>query len=170
MPSPRAVALALLGLWLGVLLASWISATASFRAVDRVLGPEARPELQAKLAPLSAADRRVVLRHLAGEINRWMFAHWVVGQLVVAAVLTALVWPGGGLPRTLMLSCAVIALTQAGLGPAIEALGRSLDFVPRPLPPDVARRFGLLHGAYLLLDLAKACLLAACTYLLARPH
>lgn len=37
--------LVVLGLWLGLLLASWVIATVNFRSVDRVLGPELRPEL-----------------------------------------------------------------------------------------------------------------------------
>jgi hypothetical protein len=47
-------------------------------------------------------------------------------------------------------------------------LGRQIDFVPRPLPPEVARRFGSLHAGYVGLDLAKAAALAAAAWLLAR--
>jgi hypothetical protein len=168
MPLSRGAALALTGLWLGLLVASWIAATASFRAVDRVLGPEARPELQARLVPLPEDDRRVVRRHLASEINRWMFARWSVVQLVVAAALVVAAWPAAGAPRALALAAGAIAIVQAGLGHSIETLGRSLDFVPRPLPPDLARRFGLLHGAFVLLDLVKGVCLAVCAPLLMR--
>lgn len=168
MPLSRGAALLLTGLWLGLLAASWIAATASFRAVDRVLGPAARPELQARLAPMPQEDRRVVLRHLASEINRWMFARWAIVQLVIAVALVVAAWPSGGAPRWLVLAAAAMALAQAGLGHSIETLGRSLDFVPRPLTPDVARRFGLLHGAFALLDLVKGACLAASGPLLMR--
>jgi hypothetical protein len=168
MPLSRGAALVLTGLWLGLLVASWIAATASFRAADRVLGPEARPEFQARLAPLPPEDRRVVLRHLASEVNRWMFARWAVVQVLLAAALVLVAWPAAGAPRALVLVAAAIAITQAGLGHSIETLGRSLDFVPRPLPPDLARRFGLLHGGFVLLDLAKGVCLALCGPLLMR--
>lgn len=80
-------ALLVLGAWIGLLVASSAVATVNFRAVDRLLGAEMRPEL---------------------------------------------------------------------------------DFVPRPLPPDLARRFGLLHGAYVIGDLVKLGLLAALAALLLR--
>jgi hypothetical protein len=164
----HAAALLLLGLWLGLLVASWVSATASFRAVDRVLGPPARPELERRLAGLEAAERRLVLRHLASEINRWMFRRFGVAQLVLALGILALAWPAPGAPRWALAAALLAAALQVGLGASIESLGRSLDFVARPLPPELRRPFGLLHGAFLVLDVAKAALLLAAAQLLAR--
>ena len=57
--------LVLLGVWLGLVLASWAIASASFRNVDRVLGPAMNPELGRKLSPLAPEERRVALRHVA---------------------------------------------------------------------------------------------------------
>lgn len=165
----RSVALLVTGLWLGMLVASWVAATASFRAVDRVLGPEIRLELASRLEPIASADRRLVLRHLASEVNRWMFTRFGLAQLALAAGLVAAVWSSGGAARLLVLVAAAIVLGQAALAPAIETLGRSIDFVARPLPPDVARRFASLHGAFVLLDLAKAGLLVVAGYVLTRP-
>ena len=165
----RSAALWLTGLWLGLLVASWVSATASFRAVDRVLGPVVRPEIETRLASVAAADRRLVLRHLASEINRWMFRRWAIVQALLALVLVIAAWPGGGASRLLALALFVVVLIQlVGLGPPIARLGESLDFVPRPLPADVARSFGLLHGGFVLLDLAKAVVLVALAFLVAR--
>lgn len=168
MLASRSVALLVTGLWLGMLVASWVAATAGFRAVDRVLGAEIRPELSSRLAPMAQGDRRLVMRHLASEINRWMFARFGMAQLILAAVLVAAAWPTGGKGRLVVIAAAAIVLVQAALGPAIESMGRTLDFVARPLPPDVARRFGMLHGAFVLLDLLKAGFLAVGGYLLAR--
>ena len=56
--SVRAGALLVIGLWIGLLVASWAMASASFRTVDRLLGPEARPELQARLGARLRDDRR----------------------------------------------------------------------------------------------------------------
>jgi uncharacterized membrane protein len=165
----RAAALITVGLWIGLIAASWAMASASFRTVDQLLGPTASPEFQARLAPLGADDRRVILRHVAAESNRWMFRAWAVAEMVLAVVLVALCWSLGPLPRALaLLAALVLVLQAAGLGPAIQQLGRSLDFVPRPLPPSLGRRFGLLHAGYMGADLVKAGLLIAAATFLAR--
>jgi hypothetical protein len=162
-------ALLVIGLWMGLLVASWAMASASFRTVDRLLGPDARAELQARLSPLAGDDRRVVLRHVAAEANRWMFRTWAVMELVLGAVLVALCWRLGAAARALALALAVVVVFQsAAIGPAIAQLGRSLDFVPRPLTPADGRRFGLLHAAYMLADVLKAGALAAAAAIIAR--
>ena len=80
------------GFWLGMLAASWVMATVNFRTVDRVLGPEARPEMAGRLAALAAEDRRVVLRHLVSEINRTMFRAWALAQLALGALALGAAW------------------------------------------------------------------------------
>jgi hypothetical protein len=166
---PRAAAaLIVIGLWLGLLAASWAMAGASFRTVDHLLGPEARPEFKAKLGPLSTDDRRTILRHVAAESNRWMFRTWTLAEMVLGALLVAASWRIG-VPRALALVAVVAVVVQAaGLAPAISQLGRSLDFVPRPLPPADGRRFGLLHAAYMLADLVKAGVLVPAAVIIAR--
>ena len=162
------LALLLAGVWLGALVASWAVATVNFRMVDRVLGPAARPELQQRLAPLPAPERREALRHLASEINRALFGGFGLAQFATGACLLLLVWgAGGGLRLFALLALALVCL-QVALGIPITALGRAIDFVPRPLPADTGRRFGMLHGAFVLLDLAKAGLLMALAALLSR--
>jgi hypothetical protein len=164
----HAAALLLVGLWLGLLASSWISATAGFRAVDRVLGPQLRPELGTRLAGLEAGDRRLVLRHLASEINRWMFRRFGVVQLLLALAVLALAWPASGAPRWALAAALLMAALQVGLGASIESFGRRLDFLARPLPAELRRQFGLLHGAFLVADVGKAALLLAAGHLLAR--
>jgi hypothetical protein len=162
-------ALLVAGLWLGLLFASWIIASTTFRTADRVLANGGRPELSAKMAPLDGADRRVVLRHLASEINRSMFRTWAFVQLGLGVLLAALLWSTPGSPRLMAFVALGLMLAQAaGLGPAIATYGRSLDFVPRPLPPHVARGFGLLHAAYVVGDLLKAVVLGLAAYVLIR--
>jgi hypothetical protein len=165
----RTLAVLLLGLWLGMLLASWVAATINFRTVDRVLGPGSRPEVAARLPGVPAADRRAVLRHLASEINRWIFRWWGLAQLALAVALVGATWRTAGTARLLAAAALVLTLAQiVALGPPILELGRSLDFVPRPLPPDLARRFGLLHAGYVGTDLVKAVVLAAAAWVLVR--
>jgi hypothetical protein len=162
------LALLLLGAWAGVLAGSWVMATVNLRAADRVLGPGGRPELSDKLAGVAPADRRAALRHLGAELNRWMFRSLVVVQLGLGTALLALLWSGGGLSRLLSGLALVLVLAQAAaLGP-LARRGRDLDFVPRPLRPEVARPFGLLHAAFLGTDVLKAGALVGTAFLLVR--
>lgn len=167
MAGRHGAALLVVGLWLGLLVASWASATASFRGVDRVLGPAMRPELKQRFAGIEPADRRLALRHLASEINRWMFRRFGLAQLALALLALAAAWPASA-PRLVLGAAVAVAILQVGLGASIESFGRSLDFLARPLPPDLGRRFGLQHAGFLLLDAAKALLLVAAGALLAR--
>lgn len=163
------LALLVLGLWLGLLVASSAVATVNFRTVDRLLGPDLRPELARTLETVPPEGRRFALRHVVSEVNRWIFRAGGAAQLALAVALAVLVWPTGGAPRALALAALVITAVQAaGLAGAITSFGRPLDFVPRPLPPELARRFGLLHGAYVIGDMAKAVLLVALSLLLVR--
>ena len=157
------------GVWLGFLAASWAIATVNFRTADRVAGAEAGAEVTARLAPMAPEDRRMVLRHLAAEINRWMFRAWSTVQIGLGLALAAFAWRLGGVPRALAVAALLLVLGQAfGLTGQITSVGRGIDFLPRPLPPALARHFGLLHGAYALLDLAKGAVLAALSIVLLR--
>jgi hypothetical protein len=169
--TPRLLSLALLlsGLWLGLLVASWVAATVNFRTVDQVLGPAGRREALARFEPVKAEDRRMLLRHLASEINRFLFRWWSRAQLLLGLGLVGILWALPGTPRWLALAALLVAVAQAaGLAGPITDLGRSVDFLPRPLPPDLGRRFGLLHAGYVLLDLGKAAVLVTLAALLVR--
>ena len=163
----RSLVLILLGCWLGALVTSWIVASANFRMVDHVL-QEARPELAQRLAPVAPDAQRQVLRYLASENNRWMFKRWSIAQLLVGLLLVALAWRLPGPARYALLGVVLIGLVQLVLARPILEVGRAIDFVPRPLPPDLRRRFGLLHAAFVSLDLVKALLLAAAAWAVAR--
>jgi hypothetical protein len=155
--------------WLALVAASWAVAGATFRTADTVLAAPAGTEPGRRLERLAEADRRPLLRHVASEINRWMFARFGWAQLALALAAVALAWGRGSAPRILAVAALVLLVVQlAALAPGILALGRSVDFVPRPLPPDVGRRFGMLHGGYVLLDGAKALLLAVLLAVVAR--
>jgi hypothetical protein len=161
--------LLLAGFWLGMLVASWVMATVNFRTVDRVLGPGVRPEMAARLEPIAAEDRRIVLRHLASEINRWMFRGWAIAQLALGALALAAAGRLPGPARGLVGAALLLVVIQiAVLTPAIASVGRSIDFLPRPLAPEVGRRFGLLHAAYVGADFAKAILVALSAWSVAR--
>ena len=165
----RAVLLVLCGAWLGALFLSWAVASATFRTAEAVAALPPAAGAGDHVARVPAETRRPLFRHLASEVNRGMFGRLGWAQLAVASVVAVLAWPLGGAARWMAAAAAVIvALQGLGLGPAILELGRSVDFVARPLPPEVGRRFGLLHGGYVLLDLTKAAVLVALAALLAR--
>jgi peptidoglycan/LPS O-acetylase OafA/YrhL len=161
----RSLSLLVVGLWLGLLVSSWVMASANFREAERV----AR-ELPAPLAgALDAGSARAAFRFLASEINRWMFRAVALAQVALGALAVALLWRTGGAPRALAVAAlAVVALQLGVLAPMIAEVGRQIDFLPRPLPPALGRRFGLLHGGYVLLDLAKMIGLAVAAFVLCR--
>ncbi len=159
----------LVGVWLGLLFASWAVASATFRTAELVAGAPAGSAAGDRVALVAADSRRPLFRHLASEVNRWMFGRFGWAQLALSLVVVVLAWPFGGAMRWLsLLGLAAVAVQGAALGPAILELGRSIDFVARPLAPDVGRRFGLLHGGYVVLDLVKAGALVALAVVLTR--
>jgi hypothetical protein len=159
----------LAGVWLGVLFASWAVAAATFRAAEAVAGASPGSPAGDRVALVPPDARRPVFRHLASEVNRWMFARFGWAQLALAIVVAVVAWPLGGAARVLSLAALVaVAIQGAALGPAILELGRSIDFLARPLAPDVGRRFGLLHGGYVVLDIVKAAGLIALAVVVVR--
>ncbi len=149
------MAVAVLGLWLGITLFMWFAAGTSFAIVDRVL--QSQNPLLLKIAkPLSPSETRELLRHLASETNRAYFAAYGWAQLVLGIFLLFLLWRQ--IPRdttAVILAGAMLAIVfvlTLGITPQIVTLGRSIDFVPRNPPPPEMGRFSMLHGAYTGLD------------------
>ena len=149
------MATAVLSIWIGITLFMWFAAGKSFSTVDRVLQSQ-NPQYLKITKPLSPADARELLRNVAAEINRTLFGVYGWAQMVLGAVLLALLLRQT--PRdsfAIAITCTmlvfVLILTLV-ITPQILIVGRSLDFVPRqPAPPELAR-FGMLHGAYTALD------------------
>jgi hypothetical protein len=163
----RSLALLCAGFWLGLLVASWVTASVTFRTAAEIFGPESRRELTETLASTPDPQRRQAMRFMASEVNRAMFARRYAAELVLGVCLLALVLRGGA-PWGAAAAAAAVLVLQAGLhGPILE-IGRSVDFLPRPLPPEIGARFSRLHGAYVLLDFGKAALVAWAAWTLAR--
>jgi hypothetical protein len=144
----------LTGAWIGLLAASWIFASITFGTATALAAPDSRAELREKTSGLSEPDRRIVLRFMASEVNRTMFRRWLWIQIALGAILLVLTARQGGGPVYVGIAVALM-LVQLALAPQILAVGRSIDFLPRPLPADIGARFGRLHGAYVLVDFAK---------------
>ena len=158
MARTQIVATALLGVWLGWTVFMWFAATRAFRTVDRVLSSPA-PQFTAATQPLGHDQTRVILRHLASEINRAFFQAYGVAEILLGIVLLLLVW--WQTPRdtfALVLTGVMLALVLILTGaimPQIISIGRSIDFLPRDPAPAVMPRFWMLHGAFTALDGVK---------------
>jgi hypothetical protein len=163
----RPLLIALLGGWIVGSLVLGAVATQNFRLIDRVLSAPG-PDLSTAIAPVGHEQARMILRHLASELNRHYFRSWGFIQLALGVVLVV-----GGLglkpiDRAGAIGAMVILALVAALVTLnwlLIPLGRSLDFVPRaPAPPAMAR-FSRLHLIYTSLDAVK---LVLCLWLLLR--
>ena len=162
----RALMAFLLGcLLVGTVLIGFVAAE-NFFVVDRLLespaSTEFRREFQQRLAPLPDGEARVVLRYLSSELNRFYFRVWGGAEVLLAGLLLLLAargGPKGAKDRTLTVGAGVLLalslLMTFYLTPQIVDVGRAIDFIPRDPPPPELRRFGMLHAAYSVLDLAK---------------
>jgi hypothetical protein len=149
---------AILTVWLTLTPVMWFAATKSFSTVDYVLRT-ANPQFAEATKRLAEGQARVVLRHLASEINRTYFWSYGLAQVVLGGVLLLLLWRQA--PRDSLgfgVVCGMLGLVLVltlVLTPMIVSLGRSIDFVPRNPPPPVMPRFWALHGAFTGLDGVK---------------
>ena len=162
----RALMAFLLGSLLVGMILIGVVAAENFFMVDRLLESPAptefHNEFQQRLTPLSDGDARTVLRYLSSELNRFYFRVWGGAEVLLGGLLLLLAarsGPKGSKDRTLTIGAGVMLalslLMTFYLTPQLVEVGRGLDFAPRdPAPPEL-RQFGMLHGAYSVLDLAK---------------
>lgn len=150
----------LMGAWLALTPFMWFAATRTFRSVDRVLETN-DPDFQAAIKPIhsqSSGDSiRPVLRHLASEINRSLFAGYSAAQIALGMAVVLLLFRSS--PRdkiAVALTSAMLALVLLLAGfvqPQIVALGRQIDFGSPPA--DVVHRFWTFHVMFTVLDSVK---------------
>ena len=151
------------GLLVGIILIGFVAAE-NFFVVDRLLespaSTEYRREFQQRLEPLPDGEARIVLRYLSSELNRFYFRVWGGAEVLLTGLLLFLAARSRG-PKDRALTIgagamfALSVLMTFYLTPQIVEVGRAIDFVPREPPPPEVGRFGMLHGAYSVLDLAK---------------
>ena len=149
------VAVALLGAWIMSTLCMWFAATRSFATVESVL-KNPTPQFVEITKPLPEGSTRVLLRHMASEINRSLFWGYGAAQIAFGAILLLIVLrqtPRHTLDIGLVAAMLVLAVVLTlVLTPLLVSVGRSIDFLPRnPLPPQMPR-FWMLHGAFTSLD------------------
>ncbi len=148
----------LLGVWLaGTLLMGGV-ASENFFLIDHLLKSPSHASFQRDVLQMPPGEARVMLRYFSSELNRFYFNVWGwieagLGALVVVLAITGLQQRKFAIGFSAML--ALVAVMLFYITPRIIVAGRALDFVPREPPPPGMAEFGMLHGAYSILDLAK---------------
>ncbi len=160
----RSFHFALLVSWLALTLGVWWAATNSFDAFDAVKNPAA-----AKLfEPASRA--KIKGRMAAREVNARIFRAWNRLQLVFVGLLFLSVWRGGRMRglSPILAGCLllIVCVHVFWFSPKIETLGRILTSAEASAgAPAVQIEFGRYHGAYVVTDALKACILAAAIWI-----
>ncbi len=154
----RSAHFALLVSWFALTLGVWWVVTNSFATFDARTNPAAAELFE------DSATRKLKGRMAAREVNARIFRTWNDLQLGFCALLFALLWGSrrAGAPSLVLagLLLLIVGVHAFWFSPKIEALGRAL-VSPSPPEASVARAFGRYHGAYVVGDVAKACLLLA---------
>jgi hypothetical protein len=154
----QVLAAAILGAWIMSTLCMWFAATRSFATVERVM-KGGQPQFVEITKPLGEASTRMVIRHMASEINRTLFWGYGALQIGFGVLLFLLVLrqtPRHTLDISLVATMLAFSLILTlVLTPLITSVGRSIDFLPRNPPPPVMPRFWMLHGSFTSLDGVK---------------
>ncbi len=163
----RPLLIALIGGWIAGSLILGAVATRNFRMIDRLLSAPG-PELSSAIAPVGQDQARVILRHVASELNRHYFRSWgfiqlALGVVLVVGALALKPVDRAGTIGAMTIFTLVVALVI--LNWLLVPLGRGLDFVPRIPPLPAMARFSRLHLVYTSLDALK---LVLCLWLLIR--
>ena len=149
----------LLGSWLfGTVLVGAVAAE-NFFMVDRLLDSVESPrQFLNDAAQLPPGEARLILRHLASELNRFYFQAWEWIELVLGGtllVLATLKLKSRKLTIGFAIMLGITLLMRFYLTPGLILVGRPLDFAPQNHPPPGLSYFGLLHATYSTLDLVK---------------
>jgi len=133
-------------------------AVQNFRSVDRFLGDPGITTIQ-DVHTLGKAETRVLLRHLAGEQNRFYFEQWEWVELGLGLCLLLILVFGNKPPKVPILLClamlGIVLAQRVALTPQIGKLGRVLDFVATPPTNEQTKTFWMLHGIYSGVELLK---------------
>ena len=154
----RSFHFALLVSWLALTLGVWWVATNSFDTFD----VEKNPVASKLFEPASTTE--IKARMAAREVNARIFEAWNRLQLIFCVLLFFLIWRAGRMSvAPLALAGCLLFIVCAHVfwfSPKIEALGRILTSAEASgNPPALKDEFGRYHGAYVITDVLKACIL-----------
>lgn len=147
----------LLGAWCAATVFMWQVPINTFGVVEQVLQSD-QEELRATVADLPDENLRLILRHLASEVNRLIFLGWAWIQipLAIAVFLLARRELGGRLGVGAAGAMGLITLfLSLYVVPESIRLGQLMDFAAADDLMEIRSRFWLLHHTYTGLDAAK---------------
>ena len=160
----RSFHFALLVSWLALTLGVWWVATNSFEAFNAEKNPVASKLFE------PAPEAKIKGRMAAREVNTRIFRAWNRLQFMFCVLLFCFLWWAGrmsGLPLVLA-GCLllIVGVHIFWFTPKIEALGRILTSAEASgNAPAVQSEFGSYHGAYVITDILKACILFAAIWI-----
>ncbi|MCY4382070.1 MAG: hypothetical protein OXE44_02840 [Nitrospinae bacterium] len=160
----RSLHFALLVSWLALTLGVWWAATNSFDTFDAQKNPVASKLFE------PASTTKLKGRMAAREVNARIFEAWNRLQIVFCLLLFYFIWRAGRMSvASLVLAGCLLLIVGTHVfwfSPKIEALGRILTSAEASAgAPAVQSEFGRYHGAYVISDVLKACLLAAAIWM-----
>lgn len=160
----RSLHFALLVSWLALTLGVWWAATNSFETFDAQRNPVASKLFE------PASKAKLKGRMAAREVNARIFRAWNRLQMIFCVLLFYLIWRAGQVSgASLALAGCLLLIVGVHVfwfSPKIEALGRILTSAEASAgAPALQSEFGRYHGAYVVTDVLKACILAAAIWI-----
>jgi hypothetical protein len=145
-------------MWLaGGFFMAWV-ATENFRTADRLLSAN-DPAAMVRLKELGPGEGRALVRHQVAEQNRDLFETWEFAQLFLGIFFLLFLLLGTAENKfSLGLAALMLLLVlpqRFWLTPAMDSLGRAMDFAPNGGSPGDHARFLVQHGSYIGIELLK---------------
>lgn len=144
----------LLGIWLGVSVFMDFVATQNFQTVGRVMNTLDLRVLEAAKPVGGMESARLLLRHAAGEANRYLFEQWESAELGIGLLLFLVLLFGRSHQKLAMALCLMMLAIVLGqrfkVTPAIIAWGRATDFTNA-----TSEHFRFFHALYGYLEIGK---------------
>lgn len=151
----------LLGIWLGCSLFMTALAVTNFKVVDQLLERPTSSLAAKQFQSMGYTQARLMMRHQAGEVNRYFFESWGWVQALLGSVVLGLLvfevrsrwlrWMLGIAAGMLVL----VLVNQIAVTPTIVGVGRILDFNgPDKLLAERAK-FSSFHRAYSTIEVTK---------------
>jgi hypothetical protein len=154
----RRFASLLLGVWLGGSVFMIVVATTNFSMVDTVMHSNNK-QVQIQIESLTPNGARMLLRYLASEMNRFFFASWEWGQILIGSVLLVImVFTTSGNRTAIFLSSGMLLLVLVmhfSLTPEITSLGRVIDYIPVERMTEERVQFWKYHRVYSIFEVTK---------------
>ena len=146
----RRLLCSILGMWLAANIIISVSASTNLRMADTTLASPDAP-LAKIIKQWGYGTVRQVMRHEAGEVNRYLFAIWGWVSIFFALVVLGMLFSVKAGPAHFAAGGLALLMTLAMqflLTPEIAGIGRMLDFVPDNAMMAERSRFASMHRVY----------------------